>query len=244
MKIPLQITLRDISGSDAIETAIREKAEKLDHFYAHIMSCHVTVEMPGKHKHQGNEFNVRIDITVPGSEIVVNRAHNEDFYVALRDAFEVAKRQLEDYGRKQRGGIKVHEPEFQGRIARLFDEEGVGFIQTADGRELYFSRDSLVNIDFEHLELGLEVHFIEEPAREGMQAKRISVSKHATAETSETSETSDIGGDYHRCEISRGAASRAHEVDADKASATFTDGIVELTLSKIKKSKRHTVKLE
>lgn len=179
MKIPLQITLRDIPGSEAVETVIREKAEKLDLFYPHIMSCRVTVEIPGKHKHQGKEFNVRIDITVPGSEIVVNRVHHEDIYVVLRDAFDAAKRQLEDYGRKQRGEIKAHEPEFQGRIARLFDEEGCGFIETADGQELYFSRDSLVNIDFDRLEPGLEVHFIEEMAAEGMQAKRISVSKHA-----------------------------------------------------------------
>lgn len=182
MKIPLQITLRDIPSSDAVEAAIREKADKLDQFYPHLMSCRVTVEIPGKHKHQGKEFNVRIDITVPGSEIVVNRTHHEDIYVSLRDAFDAAKRQLEDYGRKQRGDIKAHEPAFQGRIARLFDEEGYGFIQTAEGQELYFSRDSLVNIDFDRLEPGLEVHFIEEPAAEGMQAKRISVSKHATSQ--------------------------------------------------------------
>lgn len=182
MKIPLQITLRDIPASEAVEAAIREKAGKLDQFYPHIVSCRVAVEIPGKHKHQGKEFNVRIDITVPGSEIVVNRVHSEDIYVSLRDAFDAAKRQLEDYGRKQRGEIKTHEPEFQGHIARLFDEEGYGFIQTADGQELYFSRDSLVNIDFDHLESGLEVHFIEEAAAEGMQAKRISVSRHAMGE--------------------------------------------------------------
>jgi len=179
MKIPLQITLRDIPSSVAVEATIREKAEKLNRAYPNIMSCRVTVEIPGKHKHQGKEFNIRIDITVPGNEIVVNRIHDEDIYVALRDSFDAAKRQLEDYNRKQSGQVKAHEPEFQGRIARLFDEDGCGFIQTADGLELYFSRDNLVNIDFSQLKPGLEVHFIEEPAAEGMQAKRISVSKSA-----------------------------------------------------------------
>jgi ribosomal subunit interface protein len=182
MKIPLQITLRDIPHSDAIEAAIREKAEKLDRFYQHVMSCRVTVEMLGKHKHQGKEFNVRIDITVPGSELVVNRIHHEDIYVVLRDAFDAARRQLEDYGRKQHGDVKTHEPAFQGRIARLFGEEGYGFIQTPDGQELYFSRENLVNIDFERLEPGLEVRFIEEAVAEGLQAKRISVSKHGTVQ--------------------------------------------------------------
>jgi ribosomal subunit interface protein len=108
MKLPLQIILRDIAQSEAVETAIREKVDKLDHFYPHIMSCRVTVEMPGKHKNQGKDFAIRIDITVPGSEIVVNKEHGEDIYVVLRDAFDAAKRQLEDYGRKQRGDVKSH----------------------------------------------------------------------------------------------------------------------------------------
>ncbi len=109
MKLPLQITLRDIAHSDAVETTIREKAAKLDHFYPHIMSCHVVVEMPGKHKHQGKTFNVKLDIKVPGHEIVVSKEQDEDIYVVLRDAFDAAKRQLEDYGRKQRGDVKRHE---------------------------------------------------------------------------------------------------------------------------------------
>ncbi len=108
MKLPLQITLRDLHHSDAVEQHIREKVDKLGHLYAHIMSCRVTVEMLGKHKHQGKPFAVRIDMTVPGGEIVVNRERDEDVYVVLRDAFDSAKRQLEDYGRKQRGDVKHH----------------------------------------------------------------------------------------------------------------------------------------
>lgn len=110
MQMPLQITIRDVDQSEALETHIRDKAKKLDEFFDHIMSCRVVVEVPHKHHHQGKQFNVRIDIGVPGSEIVVNRDHAEDVYVALRDAFDAAKRQLEDYARKLRGGIKTHEP--------------------------------------------------------------------------------------------------------------------------------------
>lgn len=109
MKLPLQITLRDIPQSDALEAAIKEKAEKLDRFHQQIMACRVTVEIAGKHKHQGNQFKVDLDITVPGGEIVVNHHQNEDVYVALRDAFDAAKRQLEDFARKQRGDVKTHE---------------------------------------------------------------------------------------------------------------------------------------
>jgi ribosomal subunit interface protein len=103
MKIPLQITLRDIDASEAVEARIRDKAADLDRYYSQIVSCRVVVEMPAKHKHQGKAFNVRIDIGVPGSEIVVNRDQHEDLYVALRDAFDAARRQLEDYARTQRG---------------------------------------------------------------------------------------------------------------------------------------------
>lgn len=110
MQIPLQITIRDIDHSDALEAHIRSKVSKLEEFYDHIMSCRVVVEVPHKHHHQGKQFNVRIDIGVPGNEIVVNREHAEDVYVALRDSFDAAKRQLEDHARKIRGDIKAHEP--------------------------------------------------------------------------------------------------------------------------------------
>jgi ribosome-associated translation inhibitor RaiA len=108
MKLPLQIVFRDMPHSDALKGAIREKAAKLDLFYPHITACHVTLEMPGKHKHQGKDMGVRLAITVPGSEIVVNREHGEDIHAVLRDAFDAAKRQLDDYNRIQRGDVKRH----------------------------------------------------------------------------------------------------------------------------------------
>jgi len=110
MQIPLQITIRDVDHSEALETRIRNKVAKLEEFSKNIISCRVVVEVPHKHHHQGKQFNVRIDISVPGSEIVVNRDHAEDVYVALRDTFDAAKRQLEDYARKIRGDIKAHPP--------------------------------------------------------------------------------------------------------------------------------------
>ncbi len=113
MQIPLQITIRDIDHSEALETHIRDKVKKLDEFFNHIMSCRVVVEVPHKHHHQGKQFNVRIDISVPGGEIVVNRDHAEDVYVALRDAFDAAKRKIEDHARKIRGDTKTHEPKRQ-----------------------------------------------------------------------------------------------------------------------------------
>ncbi|BBI99001.1 hypothetical protein FGKAn22_06940 [Ferrigenium kumadai] len=119
MQIPLQITIRGAAHSEELETHIRNKARKLDEFFEHITSCRVVVEIPHKHQHQGKMYNVRIDIGVPGHEIVVNRDMNEDVYVALRDAFDAAKRQLEDYVRKFRGDVKTHEPKQRGEGAGL-----------------------------------------------------------------------------------------------------------------------------
>lgn len=108
MKLPLQITLRDFGPSDAVESAIREKASKLEQFHPNIMACRVTVTRSAKHKQHGNNYSVAIDVTVPGNEIVINRDHDEDIYVALRDAFDAARRQLDEFSRIQRGEVKQH----------------------------------------------------------------------------------------------------------------------------------------
>lgn len=95
MKIPLQITLRNIDKSDTVEAAIRKRAAKLERYHRHVVSCRVVVEIPSRHKHQGKEFVVRLDIKVPGSEIVVTHDHHEDLYAALHEAFQAAQRRLE-----------------------------------------------------------------------------------------------------------------------------------------------------
>ncbi len=178
MKFIFQITARDIPHSEALESHVRQKAEKLEAFYPHIMGCRVVIEVPHKHKHQGRAFNVCLDITVPGKELVVNREADQDVYVALRDAFDAAKRQLEDYGRRQRGGIKAHAPVLRGKVKRLVPEEGYGFIETPDGQELYFHRDNLASNNFDKLMEGGEVQFLEDIGSEGLQAKRVSTGKH------------------------------------------------------------------
>ena len=113
MQIPLQITFHGIPKSEAVEAKIHEKVEKLDKFHSHIMSCRVAVEAEHHHHHQGNHYHIRIDITTPHKELVISREHHdnkayEDVYVAIRDAFDAARRQLEDYTRVQRGDVKTH----------------------------------------------------------------------------------------------------------------------------------------
>lgn len=108
MKIPLQVTFRDMPTSEAVEARVREKADKLSRFYDRIINCRVVIEMPQRHKHQGKLHSVRIDLSVPGAELVANHARDEDVYVAVRDAFAAITRQLEEFARMQRGEVKSH----------------------------------------------------------------------------------------------------------------------------------------
>jgi ribosomal subunit interface protein len=103
MQIPLQITVRDVPHSDAIDARIRDKVQGLGRFHPRITSCRVTIAQARKHHQQGRQFEVRIDLRVPGrSAIVTTRQHDEDMYVALRDAFTSAARQLQDVVRERR----------------------------------------------------------------------------------------------------------------------------------------------
>ena len=179
MQISLQITARDISLSEAVETDIREKAAKLELFYDKIMKCRVVLEAPVQHHRKGGPFKVRIDLTVPGAELIVNHQAHEDLYVAIRDAFDAAQRQLENYVRRQRGQVKTHEVAPYARVSKLFPQEGYGFLETPDGREIYFHRNSVLAPSFDRLEVGTEVRFTEEQGVKGLQASTVTITgKH------------------------------------------------------------------
>jgi ribosomal subunit interface protein len=177
MKIPLQITFRNMPHSDAIEAKINEKAAKLDKFYDKIMSCRIVVEESQRRQQQGKLFSVHIDITSPGKELAVTREENEDPYVALRDAFNTAARRLEEHAKRRHGDVKAHTPVPFGRIIRIFPESDYGFIKTSDDREIYFHRNSVLNEHFPHLKFGDDVTFIEEQGKEGPQAVRVATRK-------------------------------------------------------------------
>ena len=171
--LPVQITVRDMPNSPALEDHLRKKANKLNQFYDHINSCKIVIHIPQKHKHQGKLFSVNIDLSVPGKDLVVNRKLDEDVYIAIRDAFLAVQRQLERYARKRRGDVKTHELLLHGVITKKFIDEGFGFIQGNDGSEFYFSPTNVSYPDFAQLQLGDTVQFIAVPQSEGMQAHRV-----------------------------------------------------------------------
>lgn len=175
MELPLQVTLRDIAPSEAVESYIRERADKLEAFHPHLMSCRVVVEAPVRHHRKGGPFTVRIDITVPGDEIVINRKADEDLYVAIREAFDAVRRRLEDHVRRQRGSVKAHEAQPQGRVSKLFPKESYGFLTTPDGTEVYFHRNSVLAPGFDRLEVGSAVRFVQEEGERGPQASTVTI---------------------------------------------------------------------
>jgi cold shock CspA family protein/ribosome-associated translation inhibitor RaiA len=174
MELPVQITAQDFRLSQAVEADIRERAAKLDAYYDRIVRCHIVVQAPVKHHRHGGPFNVRINLTVPGAELVVNHQEDEELPVAIREAFDALRRKLEDYARVQRGTVKVHDaPLLVGRVTKLFPHEAYGFLETADGREIYFHSNSVLDPGFDRLHVGSVVRFAEEQGDNGPQASTV-----------------------------------------------------------------------
>ena len=178
MQLPLQISFHNVDRTPEVEDLISQHAATLDQFYDHIMSCRIVVDMPHRHHQDGNLYQVRIDLKVPGEEIAITReppSHMayKDLNVAARDAFDEARRKLEDYARRQRGAVKLHEAAPHARVTKTFPQADYGFLQTADGRDVYFHRDSLIGCTLEELQIGTEVTFVEELGAKGPQASTL-----------------------------------------------------------------------
>lgn len=178
MQLPLQISFRHMDRSETIEALIRAKAARLDQLAPHITSCRVVVQPAGKHHQHGNLYEVRLDLTLPGHEIAVSREPNpateqRDLAAILRDAFDAAYRQLEDFVRHQRHDEKRHETTPHARVCKLLPAEDHGFLTTPDGREIYFHRHSVLHDAFDQLALGTEVMFVEVEGDKGPQASTV-----------------------------------------------------------------------
>ena len=180
MQMPLQISHLHSTSSEAVDALIREKAAELEQFYPRVTGCHVWVEYPGQHHRRGKgaHFRVRIEVSVPGKTLVVSRdpgphRANEDVYLATSEAFHEMRRRLQDYARVQRGDVKAAARPSHARVARLHPQEGYGFLETPDGREIYFHRASVLDQAFDRLTVGAEVRFAEEPGEKGPQASTV-----------------------------------------------------------------------
>jgi ribosomal subunit interface protein len=106
MQVPLELSTRRITLSPALEADLRKRATKLERHFDRITSCRIAVERPSNHHNEGGPYRVRLDITVPGSELVANK-EAEDLNTAIREAFDAAERQVEEFSRRRRGEVKT-----------------------------------------------------------------------------------------------------------------------------------------
>ena len=177
MLLSPEITFRGLASTPAIEGKVRERVERFDRYYPRLMGCRVMIESRHRHHHKGKLYHVRIELTVPGDQLVVSResddnhAH-EDVYVAIRDAFDAMERQLESFGRRRRREIKTHETPAQlGRVGELDWDHGR--IETPEGRSIYFHRNSVLNDGFDVFQVGIAVRYVEAEGDEGPQASLV-----------------------------------------------------------------------
>jgi ribosomal subunit interface protein len=176
MQVPLEISTRWIDLSPPLEAELRKRAGRLERHSDRITSCRIAVERPtGNHHQEGGPFRVRVDITVPGSELVANK-EAEELFAAVREAFDAAERQVETWSQRRRGDVKTPVLPPEGQVVRVFPEEGFGFIAVPDGQEVYFHRNAVLDPPgFDRLEVGARVRFAEEQGFEGPQASTVSL---------------------------------------------------------------------
>ena len=190
--LPLEISFRNTDRSPAVERVVRQRAQALARHCDRLMHCRVVIEMTGRSQRKGRLYRARIDMKLPRQIISVGHASkanpgHADVFLAVRHAFDAASRRVQDFSRRRRGDVKLHEEPPHGRIARLFPEDGYGFVRMPDGQEIYFHRNAVVGAAFEKLEVGEQVRVSvhEEESEKGPQAGMVRPVGRHRAEASE-----------------------------------------------------------
>lgn len=178
MKLQLQIATRNFDLSPADEQMIRDGAAKLESFARRIVSCRVLLELQSRRRRTGNRYNVRVDLAVPGSEIVIKRQSEDTLLSAAQQAFRAAARRLRDRLHRRRREVKLTNAAPHATVGWLSSWEGYGFLTTRDGREIYFDRNSVLNDGFDRLEVGAEVRYAAESGAKGPQASTVALVTH------------------------------------------------------------------
>ena len=188
MQTPVEIAFRHCEPSEEIRAEIAAQMERLEQFSPRIASCRVVVSGPKTRHKRGTLFHIQLRVAMPERKDVIvdqrqgDAGEREHALAAIREAFAAAARQIEDVARDMRGQVKTHVAESRGRVASILAGDDCGFIETADGREIYFHRNAVLNGGFARLSVGSEVRFVEEDGEKGAQASTVRlVGKHHLA---------------------------------------------------------------
>ncbi len=182
MQIPLEVRYgENVERTVRLESIISERAQKLDHFCDHIISCRVAIERPHHAASSGNPYRVRIDVTVPpGHELVVDKGppnvpFDESLETTIIESFKVMERRLKELTDRQQGEVKSH-VQTTGTVVRLFRDRGYGFLKETEGdQEIYFQDSAIIDGAFDRLEEGTKVRYVPEKGEEGLQASTVKI---------------------------------------------------------------------
>jgi cold shock CspA family protein len=176
METPVEIDFQGMPAQPQLRDTIAKHVSQLEQRFGHITAGRVVLKAPGGH-HRTGLYEVNIRLALPdGREVNVDRTPQEDerhsdVTFAINDAFKHARRQLQDHVRKMQGHVKEHETEPTATVARIDPSGEFGFLETADGREIYFHRNSVVGGT--KPDVGTRVTFVEEAGDKGPQASTV-----------------------------------------------------------------------
>lgn len=175
---PVDIQANGVIVTPEANAYLHERINRLRRFYPAFIGCRVVIEAPERHHRKGGPYRVDIHAEIPGADIRVTRTQASDLHVAIRTAFQALERQLDERAERSRpdGSVSLAPP--RGTVARIFRDEGYGFITAADGHEVYFHRNSVLPPGFDDLRPGDEVRYREEPGDHGPQASTVEATRH------------------------------------------------------------------
>jgi ribosome-associated translation inhibitor RaiA len=165
MQKPLQLSFKNIDGSDAMKAVVRERVDRLDRMYPSLIGCRVVIEAPHRSA-QGSRppLGVSIEAEIPGKPMIVAKDAEQhrsaaDQGTIVNRTFDVVERQLDDATRIAHGEVKTHEAAGEsGSVTRVFPEQGYGFVEAKAAGNLYFTRNAVVDGRFDELTVGTIVH--------------------------------------------------------------------------------------
>ena len=191
VQVPVEIAFHNLDSIPWAEEEIRARIAKLEQIFDRLVTCRVRVDQRANNTSRNIPPVVRIEMSVPGKELVVShepdylqhKFQSPDLHNAINEAFRIAEDQLSEYKRQlqDRGTESFHAVENQalGQIADIDPAGDFGFVLTNTGGMLYFHRNSVLTGDFEKLRRGDEVHYVEELGDTGPTASKVRVKNAA-----------------------------------------------------------------
>jgi cold shock CspA family protein/ribosome-associated translation inhibitor RaiA len=181
MQTPVEIDFQGMKGNEELRACVLKHIAVLEQRFGRITACRVVIKAPSERHRTGGACEVAIRLSLPqGREVDIGRSEkaddrHSDPIAALNDAFKRARRRLQDHVRRMRGDVKSHDAPPIATVKRFDDVGGFGFLETEDGREIYFHKNSLLNGDARQLAPGTRVTFFEELGDKGPQASTVKV---------------------------------------------------------------------